>query len=249
MKYQYLLSVFVAYLFVPSILLLISLVPASALAQACPNGQTWSIVNGWLGSCVVNNTLPTSPSNSGTPTGNPTAPAQFCANGTCTYTPLEPLPGQPPASGSLTFAQYANNIFTLSIVIGAMLAVAVLVFSGITYMVSEAIPQKDWGKRKLKQALWSLLILLGSYLILSTINPNLVVFNFNSGIGTTTGSGSITNPLKPCLFISQSGATSQTGCVESTGPQMPSAAQLQQQTQCPSGFWNTNPNPPACSAP
>lgn len=213
MKRQYLLSIFVVYLFVPLILLLsISFVPALALAQACPDGQTWSIVNSWTGSCVALNAPPTSPPNSGTPSGNPT-PAQFCTNGICTYTPLEPLPGQPPASGSLSFAHYVNNIFTLSIVIGAMLAVAALVFSGITYMISEAIPQKDWAKRKLRQALWALLILLGSYLILSTVNPNLVVFNFDSGIGTTTGGGSITNPLEPCLFISQSGATPQTGCV------------------------------------
>jgi len=160
------------------------------------------------------------------PASTPTTPGQFCTNGVCTYTPLEPLPGQPVAGQGLTFAQYVSNIFTLSIVIGAMVAVAVLVFSGITYMVSEALPSKDWGKRKMKQALWALLILLGSYLILSTINPNLVtLWNPNSQPSNAI------NPLNPQPFIQQS----------------PSAAQLQQQTQCPGACWNTNLNPPACS--
>ncbi len=180
------------------------------------------------------------------------ASAPFCQNGICTYTPLEPLPGQPAAGAgnALTFAQYVTNIFTLAIVIGAMVAVAVLVFSGITYMMSEALPSKEWGRRKMKQALWALLLLLGSYLILFTINPNLTIFS--AGGTTTTVGGGISgstpiNPLQSCLFISQVGSPPQTGCSPSAGPQVQSAAQLQQQTQCPGGYWNTNLNPPACS--
>ncbi len=175
----------------------------------------------------------------------PQTPTAFCTNGTCTYTPLEPLPGQPAAGqGALTFAQYISNIFTISIVIGSMIAVAVLVVSGITYMMSEALPSKDWGKRKIKQALWALLVLLGSYLILSTINPNLVQFLPGGTIG---GNGTKPiNPLQPCLYISQAGSAPQTGCTAGAQAQYPSAAQLNQQTQCPGGTWSTNINPPGC---
>lgn len=154
-------------------------------------------------------------------------PTQFCNNGICTYTPLEPLPGQPANGQALTFAQYVGNIFTISIVIGGMIAVVVLVFSGITYMVSEALPQKDWGKRKMRQALWALLILLGSYLILSTINPNLV----NLG-GFLT---SPTNPLSPVPFIQQ---TNQ-GTAANNSATLPSGTQLQQQSQCTgNNYWS-----------
>jgi hypothetical protein len=160
----------------------------------------------------------------------PQIPA-FCTNGTCTYTPLEPLPGQLQNGGSLTFSQYLSNIFTISIVTGAMVAVAVLVFSGITYMMSEALPSKDWGKRKMKQALWALLILLGSYLILSTINPSLVVFSFGGQVG---GNGTpVINPLgtngAPNGFIKQT-----TNGTAASGTSLPSGAQVNQQTQtCP----------------
>jgi hypothetical protein len=176
--------------------------------------------------------------------GVPQTPTAFCTNGTCTYTPLEPLPGQPPAGQALTFAQYVSNIFTISIVIGSMIAVAVLVVAGITYMMSEALPSKDWGKRKIKQALWALLVLLGSYLILSTINPNLVQFLPGGSIGGN-GTQQI-NPLQPCMYISQAGSAPQTGCNKGAQAQYPSAASLNALPTCTSG---QNKYPTAGGAP
>ncbi len=104
----------------------------------------------------------------------------FCNGGTCTYTPLEPLPGQP---ASLTtgqqFGVYLGTAFKLFIVLGGMLAVGTFVFGGISYMVSDIVDKKDWARRKMQAAIWALLLLLASYLILNTINPSLTNFNCN----------------------------------------------------------------------
>lgn len=130
-----------------------------------------------------------------------TAPAPFCAGGagTCTYIPLEPLPGQ--QKGPLNFATYVGNAFKVFIVLGSMIAVGVLVFGGISYMVSEVVPHKDWARQKIQQAVWALLLLLSSYLILSTINPDLTIFRFDSKVGTI-------NPLKDVPFIGGAPGTS-----------------------------------------
>jgi hypothetical protein len=69
----------------------------------------------------------------------------------------------------------ANNILNWAIGIGSVVAVGVIVYGGILYTASAGKPsmQED-AKEWIKSAIYGLLLLFASYLILNTINPALV---------------------------------------------------------------------------
>lgn len=71
-------------------------------------------------------------------------------------------------------SKYVNFMIKIAIGIAAVLAVIMIVMGGIQYMTSELISSKEEGKKRITNAVFGLLIALGSYLILFTINPNLL---------------------------------------------------------------------------
>lgn len=80
-------------------------------------------------------------------------------------------------------------MFRLLISLGAMFAVVMLVVAGIGYMISESALDIDKAKNRAKAALWGLLLLSMSWLILYTINLNLLKFNLlNQDINQVSGS-------------------------------------------------------------
>ena len=117
----------------------------------------------------------------GTPAG------QLC------YVPLEPLPRLEGAqSGTGNFRDLLQGFFKLLVNVGAFVAVTMLVIGGITYMISEATVTKFVAKEKIKAAFWGLAILAGAWLILNTINPQLLTFDKDLVEGAT-GSSSNSN--------------------------------------------------------
>lgn len=68
---------------------------------------------------------------------------------------------------------YLNIIFLLAIGICGVLAVIMIVISGIQYMGDESVFGKTEAKGKIMSAILGLLIALGSYAILKTIDPAL----------------------------------------------------------------------------
>lgn len=104
-------------------------------------------------------------------------PVFALAQGQITYTPLEPLPGVD-QSGTVDFAAFLRGFFTLLLSVGGVIAVGALVLGGITYMTSEVVGKKDEARKRIQKAVWGLLLLIASYLILNTINPQLLQFNF-----------------------------------------------------------------------
>jgi len=114
-----------------------------------------------------------------------TNPNAFCQGGKCTYTPLEPLPGLPTSYGPNTnqgsFQQYVSSSFKLLLGAGVTLAVVMLIIGALTYMFSDVVPDKFKAKERIRNTMWGLIILVSSYLILSTINPDLVTFKLNLG--------------------------------------------------------------------
>ena len=68
---------------------------------------------------------------------------------------------------------YLNVIFKLGIGICAALAVIMLIINGITYMGDESIFAKTEAKSKIYSAILGLLIALGAWALLNTINPAL----------------------------------------------------------------------------
>lgn len=105
----------------------------------------------------------------------------FCQGGSCTYTSLEPLPGLPstfgPNSGS--FPELVSKSFQLLLGAGAAIAVVMLIIGALTYMFSDVITDKFKAKERIRNTMWAIVLLVSSYLILNTINPDLVTFKLN----------------------------------------------------------------------
>ena len=71
--------------------------------------------------------------------------------------------------------QFLANFYKFAIMISGVLAVGMIIWGGILYTLSGAsISKKNNGKELILSALFGLALVLGSYLILNTINPRLV---------------------------------------------------------------------------
>ena len=106
-----------------------------------------------------------------------------CSGGTCTYVPLEPLPGV--NQTGLNFSTYVSGMFRLFITLGALFAVLMLVLAGISWMTSESPLKLKAAQERATAALYGLLLLVACWLILYTINPNLLRFDlFTSTLNT-----------------------------------------------------------------
>lgn len=151
-------------------------------------------------SLVFAQTQPFAPINPQT-LGNPAA---FCQSGTCTYVPLEPLPGYTQNQNVANFGTYIATAFKLFVVLGGMIAVATFVFGGITYMTADVLNKKDFGRKQMQRSVYAILLLLGVYLILVTINPNLATLKFDPA-PLRTGAPSAANTPSQAPFTITSG--------------------------------------------
>lgn len=117
-------------------------------------------------------------SSNGSGGGGGGSPNSLYNDGKLSYTVLEPIRGLEEAqSGNVNFPALIAGFFKIIISFGAFLAVGALIFGGITYMVSDVVHKKSEALQRIQSALWGLLLLIASYLILYTINPQLTVFN------------------------------------------------------------------------
>lgn len=133
-------------------------------------------------------------------------------NGNIGYTPLEPIPGLAEAqSGNTNFALFLKYVFGVLISLGGLSAVVMLIFGGITYMVSDVVHKKTDALRRVQAAMWGLLLLIASWLILNAINPRLLVFELliNPAPANQTGSGSsnITSGTSGSLTVADNDPT------------------------------------------
>ena len=84
---------------------------------------------------------------------------------------------------------YIEGIFTLLIAIAGGLAVLMIIFGGIEYMSTDAFSGKSEAKKRIENAIWGLMLAIGAWLILTTVNPNLTKFDLEiqkQEVGTTT---------------------------------------------------------------
>ena len=106
-----------------------------------------------------------------------------CSGTSCNikYTPLEPVaPGEASTIQSPSdFPRVLNVFFNFLIALGAAIAVVTLTVGGVFYMTSDLIPVKDRARDRMTASVWGLLLLLVSWLILNTINPQLLNFNLD----------------------------------------------------------------------
>ena len=115
------------------------------------------------------------------------------AEGTA-YVLLERLPviGNEVKAGE--FGLYISNLFTLSLRLATVLAVLMISYGGFKYLTSESFTGTSDAKKIINNAVIGLFLLLASWLLLYTINPDLVENTFtiptiNTGESTSGGGG------------------------------------------------------------
>ncbi len=132
------------------------------------------------------------------------------------YQLLAPLPGIgsniPIEPGG--FAKYLQNIFNIVLGIAIALSVIMIVIGGAQYLSTDAVFGTEMAKKKITNALWGLLIALGTYLILFTINPDILKLNLTITplrppvVGTIpfgTVDKVIYKPCNDCVTINSTG--------------------------------------------
>ncbi len=92
------------------------------------------------------------------------------------YTLLEPsvYNGTYNTTGGKPFSDYLNLVFKIGIGVAAGLAVVQIVIGGIQYMASESPFKIGDAKSKIEGAILGLILALGIYVFLYTINPDIV---------------------------------------------------------------------------
>ncbi|MDR3558172.1 MAG: hypothetical protein P4L61_01435 [Candidatus Pacebacteria bacterium] len=122
-----------------------------------------------------------------------TAQAQTTTDVTkATYTLLAPLPelggACPTGSGTtcgsdsnggtgitkIDLTDYISYAYKLMLALAVFLAVLMIIVGGFEYMLSGAADTKSDAKKRISNAIWGLLLALIAYIVLYTIDPNLV---------------------------------------------------------------------------
>jgi hypothetical protein len=95
-----------------------------------------------------------------------------------TYKPLEEkaFEGFTATPGADQLGQFLSQAFQFGLALAAALAVIMIVWGGVEKMLSESVFKKDAGKKKIEDAIYGLLLALVSWLILYTINPDILNF-------------------------------------------------------------------------
>ena len=107
-------------------------------------------------------------------------------NSNGTYTLLAPIGEMKTAPTN--FGDYVDKIFLIAIGLCGVLAVIMLIIGGIQYMGDESIFVKTEAKKQMINAVLGLLIALGAWVLLNTINPKLL----NSSVTINAVSAEIT---------------------------------------------------------
>ncbi len=97
------------------------------------------------------------------------------------YTPLSPLPGTSADNGTTVtnFGDYISGVFKLVIGLAVVFAVFMVILAGVQYMTSTAVGSKGAARTRINNALFGLGLALLSWMLLNTINPNLVNFSLD----------------------------------------------------------------------
>lgn len=101
------------------------------------------------------------------------------------YTPLRALPG---AEGAQSLQGYLKALFNVGIGIAGILSVLMLMYGGVQYMTTEAFTGKSEAKDIIWRALLGLLLAFTSWIILNTINTDLLNLDIDFKLESETSS-------------------------------------------------------------
>ncbi len=119
-------------------------------------------------------------------------------------------------TGSKSFSEYLNLVFKIGIGVAAGLAVIQIVIGGIQYMASESPFKLGDAKSKIEGAILGLILALGVYVFLYTINPDIVSLKLEIPQTkvvsiTTTSATTSTSPSR-----SSTGVIPEKACIDCT---------------------------------
>lgn len=97
------------------------------------------------------------------------------------YVMLEKIPGTSfgNISGTTDFNTYFSGLYRLSMSLALVLAMFQLSRGGFEYLTTDAFGKKETAKETIRNALFGLVLILVSFLLLKTINPDLININMN----------------------------------------------------------------------
>lgn len=114
------------------------------------------------------------------------------------YVVLTPLPGTVNCGPNNTncttnLGLYLPQMFNLIVAIAAGLAFVMITLGGITYATTDAIMEKSQGKEWVTNAIYGLLLVISAYVILYTINPQILDFSLDirQPVITNTAPGAV----------------------------------------------------------
>lgn len=87
---------------------------------------------------------------------------------------------------NLSIGDYVNHIFRIALAILIVIAVVMIIIAGVQFMTVESIYGKTDARSKISNALIGLILALGIFVILETINKKLLEVNFTDNIETIT---------------------------------------------------------------
>ena len=108
-------------------------------------------------------------------------------------------------SDSTNITEYINRLYISAVAIAGITAVVMIVIGSIYYVVSGGSQDKQReGKDIITSAIWGVVLLLGAYTILNTVNPELVTLKPPAGDKVTKYSCAVLKETTP--DISECGA-------------------------------------------
>ena len=107
----------------------------------------------------------------------PCTTTEFCPLANVKGSKLETL-----YSGTGGLSGFISNIFTVALSAGAIIAVLRLSWAGYLYMTSDSWGDKGHAKEVIGDVVLGLLLLLGIWLILYQINPDILRVDFLGGL-------------------------------------------------------------------
>lgn len=100
------------------------------------------------------------------------------------YTPLTTVPGVFKQGEVTNPVKILKNLYGFAIGIGSVIGIVMIMYAGFEYMYKESISGKSDAKQRIMNVFLGLAVILGSYILLRTINPALVEFNVNLPSGS-----------------------------------------------------------------
>ncbi len=79
----------------------------------------------------------------------------------------------PGLSNTNDLPSFINALYNIAIMVGVIVAVVIIAYSGLTYMTVDAVTKKTESKKRIGRALAGLLMLLATALIFNMINPEM----------------------------------------------------------------------------